>query len=407
MYKFDVKKIMERDSVRLVVLLFVVTFSLAFNSVFAVSLGTPPFNLQPKIPLNPLYPAAFYYDTDDSVIIYDTVLLYNVDPDRSVTLELTGVINNSEGWFAFEDNVVEVPPRTVKNVVFSITIPDGVCEGMYTAYVYGSLQSYTDMPVVDGGFAVNAVIGVETMLNIQSAYDCPVPLPLPGLGAPASFVPPPTIMATILEDEPVIIPVTVFEIIPPPPVEPPVEPPIEPPVEEPVEPPVEEPVEPPVEEPILGIISLKAHPEKRVPSVGNWSTRGVLNLYSVGIADQDYIFAAPVASNGLGVIENTVVPGYYHASYKGLSHLTKFIRDVSFGPDVNLDYTFGGSFDLLAGDVAIGKDDFVNSLDISATTAVLYGGLEDADLNLDTSVNGLDLSIEIYNIYKSGEKLIQ
>jgi hypothetical protein len=176
--------------------------------------------------------------------------------------------------------------------------------------------------------------------------------------------------------------------------------------------PVEEPLVeelPPEEEQSQVAINILAYPEKRVPATGNWSTRGVLNLYVPGNSSPAYTFVLQTADNGTLTVQGSVLPGVYHTSFKGLSHLTKFIRSVNFveGGNVTLDYTFDGGVKLLAGDVALNKDNFVNSLDIAASIKNIYSSNDHADLNRDFLVNGLDLSIELFNLYKSGETFSQ
>ena len=81
--------------------------------------------------------------------------------------------------------------------------------------------------------------------------------------------------------------------------------------------------------------------------------------------------------------------------------------DTAFGPgvDTDLDYTYGGTFDLLAGDVHPSKDDYVNSMDLSVVSARIYASDVDADLNVDGVVNALDLSMVLVNLYERGEAL--
>ena len=68
-----------------------------------------------------------------------------------------------------------------------------------------------------------------------------------------------------------------------------------------------------------------------------------------------------------------------------------------------VDFTEGETFRVLAGDVHVTKDNYVNGLDISATVMTLYTSDLHADLNQDTQVNGLDLSILVVNLYKWGD----
>ena len=58
----------------------------------------------------------------------------------------------------------------------------------------------------------------------------------------------------------------------------------------------------------------------------------------------------------------------------------------------------------MAGDVQSAKDNYVNGLDFSAMDRNAYSSNADADLNWDSSVNSLDFSIAVENIYKLGDK---
>ncbi len=161
------------------------------------------------------------------------------------------------------------------------------------------------------------------------------------------------------------------------------------------------------------IFTVLAYPEKRVAKTGgNFSTRGSLNL--LGIGGSNFSLAVPTGDSGFGQIENTTVPaGWYKVSYKGLSHLTKFLKNedlsqkseqILTNTDYNFDFTLLDPLFLLAGDTALGKDDFVNSMDISASVRALYQNEEHGDLNRDGAVNALDLGILFFNLYNSGEK---
>ncbi len=157
---------------------------------------------------------------------------------------------------------------------------------------------------------------------------------------------------------------------------------------------------------------ITAYPEKRVEKAGgNYSTKGILTFY--GSSGQKITFPVNTSASGFAQIENlSVADGFYAISFKGLSHLTKFLKNSDGSKRLvqilkNNDYTFDFRlFDplfVLAGDIASSKDDYVNSFDISATTKVLYQAEENADLNADGVVNGLDLSILFNNLYKAGE----
>lgn len=153
-------------------------------------------------------------------------------------------------------------------------------------------------------------------------------------------------------------------------------------------------------------VHIKAWPEKRVPREGNWETNGVLAFLTPGTPVITNLYS--VTTDNLGeadVLVDDLLPGAYDTTFKGLSHLKKKVTDIDIDPVSHtfIDFTFGESFSVLAGDVHVSKDNYVNGLDISAMVPYLYSGNVDADLNLDSQVNGLDLSILVYNLYKWGD----
>lgn len=149
---------------------------------------------------------------------------------------------------------------------------------------------------------------------------------------------------------------------------------------------------------------IKAIPEKRVNPENNHAIKGDLTFFN---SSGKYEFSIDLDKSGQGYLSPTLKPGDYSVGFKGLSHLTKVIHNVGVkeSATINLDFTDNNRFELLAGDVAPSKDDYVNSLDIVATTQVLYQDNVHADLNKDGIVNAMDLSIEIKNLHKSGEKI--
>ncbi len=154
-------------------------------------------------------------------------------------------------------------------------------------------------------------------------------------------------------------------------------------------------------------VHIKAWPEKRLPRTGNWDTNGVLAFYTPGTDVITNLYSVDTAeSTGeADVLIDDLVPGVYDTMFKGLSHLKKKLYDQSMDPTQAeiLDFTLGETFSVLAGDVHMTKDNYVNGLDISATVIALYTADLHADLNQDTQVNGLDLSILVYNLYEWGD----
>ncbi|MFH1433810.1 MAG: fibronectin type III domain-containing protein, partial [Candidatus Uhrbacteria bacterium] len=153
--------------------------------------------------------------------------------------------------------------------------------------------------------------------------------------------------------------------------------------------------------PVTISLILQAQPEKRWLRQGNWHTD-----FDLGIRELDFnspFYEVTVLTNdeaGEATVDIFDVPfGTYDFSGKGLSHLGKMIYDLPFVEDNTLaDFTFGYTFDLLAGDTDPTRDDFVNSLDISSLIKDLNIDNEVSDLNQDSLVNSLDINILLTNL---------
>ncbi len=160
-----------------------------------------------------------------------------------------------------------------------------------------------------------------------------------------------------------------------------------------------------LEKPGVKLIKIKARPEKRVNPTQNWGTSAKLVFFSRNTGNVIFETQIPINDSGFGSISTDKLPdGLYDVSLKGLSHLTKIIRGEEINSEIhNLDFTFGETFYLLAGDVHKSKDDFINALDITATVKALYTSDIHADLNKDGLVNALDITMTVNNIYKNGE----
>jgi cysteine-rich repeat protein len=167
----------------------------------------------------------------------------------------------------------------------------------------------------------------------------------------------------------------------------------------------------PEELPGMGVpreIKIKAHPEKRVHPENNLSNPGRLVFYNTTLNKKVLVVNIGMNDIGWSLLDSNKLPdGVYDIAYKGISHLTKIIRNVKIDSTTKtLDFTDSESFYLVAGDVNQSKDDFINGLDIAADIDLLYTSDINGDLNRDGIVNGLDVSIVVSNIYKRGEKLI-
>lgn len=153
-------------------------------------------------------------------------------------------------------------------------------------------------------------------------------------------------------------------------------------------------------------VHIKGWPEKRFPRTGNWDVNAGLFFRNAGSPVITNLYSVDTDEMGeADVLVDDLLPGVYDVSFKGLSHLNKLLFNIDVDPVSNtfIDFTEAETFDVLAGDVHLSKDNYVNGLDISATVIVLYTNDLHADLNQDTQVNGLDLSILVYNLYKWGD----
>lgn len=163
----------------------------------------------------------------------------------------------------------------------------------------------------------------------------------------------------------------------------------------------------PVAEEIPRTIKIKARPEKRVNALQNWGTQAKMVFYNKTLRTTVLETLVDINDLGWGIFQTDRLPeGLYNISLKGLSHLTKVMRNITIDSENHtLDFTFVERFYLIAGDVHESKDNFVNGLDISAAVERLYGNNVHADLNRDGLVNGLDISITAGNLYKWGQKI--
>jgi len=152
------------------------------------------------------------------------------------------------------------------------------------------------------------------------------------------------------------------------------------------------------------VYEIVAWPEKRWPRTGNWGTTADFEIRTPGSIVPLESVTVDTNNEGRGIARITVAEDSqpYDFALKGLSHLRKVIYgQVSFGNTTNsLDFTFGGTFDLYAGDCHPSKDNLVNSLDISTLVNDLSTPERVSDLNADTLVNALDITIQLANLMK-------
>ncbi|MBU0975614.1 MAG: hypothetical protein ABIE03_04320 [Patescibacteria group bacterium] len=157
----------------------------------------------------------------------------------------------------------------------------------------------------------------------------------------------------------------------------------------------------------LQSIAFKVYPEKRIPKTGNWDT--IVDFEVRNQKTNEKYFAENTTTNnwGLGLLNlpprNKIPSSNNKVVVKGISHLSKVYNKIPFlRMYESYDFTVFG--DLLAGDTHPSADDFINSLDISTLINKLNTSNYINDLNGDSLVNSLDLSIQVYNISRAGEK---
>ncbi|MDD3647817.1 MAG: hypothetical protein PHS44_04960 [Candidatus Dojkabacteria bacterium] len=155
-------------------------------------------------------------------------------------------------------------------------------------------------------------------------------------------------------------------------------------------------------------IAFKVYPEKRIPKSGNWDTIADFNVYCKKTGKKCFSDTISTNNEGIGILTlnpgNKITSGNNSVIIKGISHLSKVYPNVPFiRMYENYDFTVFG--DLLAGDTHPSYDDFINSLDISTLINNLNSNDYVSDLNGDSFVNSLDLSIQVYNISRTGEKV--
>jgi len=158
----------------------------------------------------------------------------------------------------------------------------------------------------------------------------------------------------------------------------------------------------------LTVHHITAKPQKRV-RIGNsqdLSLNALLRFYSPTLTRT--VVEAGIGLNNTGFATfNTkdLFAGQYNVGLKGEGYLTKVIPNftVNSSPAPHTeDFTFGNTFELIAGDLK--SDDKVNSFDI-ATMLITYGGSGNqiADFNRDFRVGAADIALLILNYMKKGD----
>jgi len=153
-------------------------------------------------------------------------------------------------------------------------------------------------------------------------------------------------------------------------------------------------------------IVIKAEPEKRWPRESNWHTDFTLSMYDFFFGSLEYEVTLMTNDETRdGRVDVFALPlGTYDLSGKGLSHLTEIMHDYQLVEgEQTLDFTYGDTQVLHAGDTDPTDDDDINSLDISGLLAYWLQDNEKADQDQESQVNSLDLNILITNYFDDGE----
>jgi len=157
----------------------------------------------------------------------------------------------------------------------------------------------------------------------------------------------------------------------------------------------------------LLIFNITAKPEKRFRN--NLSLSCNLKFFNASTASTVHENAVALSSTGTATYTTQLLSSsVYNIGLKGENTLTKTLRGLSLGTSsepIALDFTFGGSQELIAGDVF--ADDRINSFDI-AKLLKDYGtqGSQPADLNKDNRISAPDIALLVINYMKKGDSLM-
>jgi len=155
---------------------------------------------------------------------------------------------------------------------------------------------------------------------------------------------------------------------------------------------------------------ITARPEHRfiIDGVPNLTLDGVLQFYNNISGDVVLQNDINLDSSGvLNYVTDKLQIGNYSVSLKGNSHLNSDIHNISIGEEstvIELDYTFAGTKNLIAGDIY--NDNIINSFDITTMLLTYWNhGTYSADLNKDEYVNASDIALLILNYFKKGDDI--
>lgn len=153
-------------------------------------------------------------------------------------------------------------------------------------------------------------------------------------------------------------------------------------------------------------LKIRVFPEKRIPKIGNWDTVLDVDLVSCTNGNTYSINDSPSNIEGYADLDlsiNNVPTDEYKFFVTGYSHLTEEFDCYSVSGNSEIIDLSLENKDLLAGEISTYFDNYINALDISVMVKDLYTTEYLSDLNQDGEVNSLDLSNQIYNLYKAGD----
>ncbi len=158
----------------------------------------------------------------------------------------------------------------------------------------------------------------------------------------------------------------------------------------------------------LTVFNVIAKPQKRVRigSNPNLGLNAFLKFINTSIQTSDLSASIALSDQGLASYTNReIFSGTYTIGLKGESTLNKNLTLVSVFNNpapILLDFTVGGTFELIAGDIQ--SDNRISSFDIARMLRTYgFAGTQLSDLNKDSRVGAADIALVILNYMKKGD----
>lgn len=161
--------------------------SLIFAIVFSIIFSTIGFSQSPPYSLRGAYDAPqstyFEYNVSPGSVIEDGVLISNLDPERTVSINtgITGTADaklepNEEGiikglplfWIDLEEKSVEIPPESRKIINYRIEIPEDAPIATYETLFRGNLIDQSD-----DSTSVGVNLGIARRMTIRVSQGAP------------------------------------------------------------------------------------------------------------------------------------------------------------------------------------------------------------------------------------------